>query len=161
MNNVGCVPLTLDLHCTFEAVFLYVILLVAISTPLPPPQPPQRLEPQKSLSRTPQVMDKAYPSSLKPTLDTSAEAPFSFFSRAFEIYLNSLPKHKKKSEFIQLCRDAGTNAHSINDLQKKEALCALSGPAQKIFFKVMKAITDYSEVIGQIGVYNLHHLEFY
>lgn len=110
-------------------------------------------------------MDKAYPSPIKPqTLGTPAEPSFTTFNRALEEYLHNIPKDKKKLAFIQLCRDAGTNAtpKDINlELQEKGALRARSGPAQKIFSKIMKVLMDYSEVIGQMGVYNLYYHESY
>lgn len=100
-------------------------------------------------------MNKAYPSSVKSALGTPAESSFSTFNRALEEYLRNIPRDKKKFEFIQLCRDAGTNAtpKDINlELQEKGALRARSGPAQKIFSKIMKVLMDYSEVIGQMGL---------
>ena len=102
-------------------------------------------------------MDQAQsPSPAQPTPETSAEPSFSTFDRALEDYLVSLPKDKKRFKFIELCRDSGANVtpQAINKLlQHEEARRALSGPVHKIFRQVMNALTDYSEVIGQLGAY--------
>ena len=102
-------------------------------------------------------MDKAPPSPTEPTPETSAEPSFSTFDRALEEYLAGLPKDKKRFKFIELCRDSGANItpQAINKLlQHEEARRALSGPVQRIFSRVMSALRDYSEVIGQLGAYD-------
>lgn len=102
-------------------------------------------------------MDKAPPSPAEPTPETSAEPSFSTFDRALEEYLAGLPKDKKRFKFIELCRDSGANItpQAINKLlQHEEARRALSGPVQRIFSRVMSALRDYSEVIGQLGAYD-------
>lgn len=102
-------------------------------------------------------MDKAPPSPAEPTPETSAEPSFSTFDRALEEYLAGLPKDKKRFKFIELCRDSGANItpQAINKLlQHEEARRALSGPVQRIFSRVMSALRNYSEVIGQLGAYD-------
>lgn len=111
-------------------------------------------------------MDKAYSSPAEPIPDTSTvtEPSFSTFNRALDKYLDGLPKDKKKYKFYELCRNSGTDAtpQAINRLLRdKEARRAISGPVHRIFSRVMSALQEYSEVIGQLGTYNLFYYEIY
>jgi len=92
-----------------------------------------------------------------PTPETSAESSFSTFDYALNEYLAGLNKDKKQFKFIELCRDSGTNVtpQAINELlQHEQARRALSGPIRRIFSRVISALRDYSEVIGQLGAYD-------
>ena len=104
-------------------------------------------------------MDTAHPGPTgSPVPGTPAEPSFSTFDRALEEYINGLPKDKTKFKFIELCRDSATDAtpQTINALlQRQEARRALSGPVHRIFSRVMSALNDYTEVVGQLGVYHL------
>jgi hypothetical protein len=105
-------------------------------------------------------MDKVHPSSAESTPVTS-ESSFSTFDRALDEYLAGLTKDKKEFKFIELCRHSGTNVtpQSINELlQHEEARRALSGPVQKIFKRLMNALSDYSEVVNQLGAYDLIYI---
>ncbi|KJA21807.1 hypothetical protein HYPSUDRAFT_41683 [Hypholoma sublateritium FD-334 SS-4] len=95
----------------------------------------------------------AHPNSAEPTPGTSTEHSFSTFDCALEEYLEGLPKDKKKSKFIELCRASATDAtpQAINALlQRQEDRRALSGPVHRIFSRVMSALNDYTEVVGQL-----------
>jgi len=108
-------------------------------------------------------MDKARHST-EPIPETSAEPSFFTFDHALREYLDGLPKDRKKSKFIELCRDSGINAtpQAINELLQHEAARrALSGPVQRIFSRVMSALKDYSEVIGLLGAHDTFHDPLY
>lgn len=77
------------------------------------------------------------------------------FDRALEDYIASLPKDKKQLKFIELCRESdAVSADAINVLIKKEeAKHTLSGPVKRLFDRIVFALKQYNEVIGQLGMY--------
>lgn len=77
------------------------------------------------------------------------------FDSALENYIASLPRDKKQLKFIELCRDSDVvSAEAINSLiQKEEARRSLSGPVKRLFGRIVFALQQYNEVIGQLGVY--------
>ena len=76
-----------------------------------------------------------------------------FFDRALEDYLASLPKDDAKSKFFDLCRNTGDlTAEQFNDLIQDElSKRNLHGPANRLFNRLAGAIMDYSGVIEQFG----------
>ncbi|KAJ7278277.1 hypothetical protein C8J57DRAFT_1713171 [Mycena rebaudengoi] len=99
-------------------------------------------------------MNTAHPGHSEPTPEKSADPSFATFDRALEEYLAGLPKDKKHFKFIELCRDSGASVtpEAINNLlRREEARRTLSGPVKKIFRRVMSALKDYGEVIGQLA----------
>ncbi|KLO10243.1 hypothetical protein SCHPADRAFT_528732 [Schizopora paradoxa] len=79
--------------------------------------------------------------------------PLTAFDRALEAYLSSLPKDKKKFKFVDVCRGSGeVTPQEINDfIQNEVSKRTLSGPAKRLFNRLINAVKDFSGVIDQIA----------
>lgn len=80
------------------------------------------------------------------------------FDRALQEYMEQLPKdkkHLKQLKFIELCRGAGdVTPKAIQDLiRQEESKHHISGPAKRLFGRVILALEQYNDVIGQLGWY--------
>lgn len=84
---------------------------------------------------------------------TTGTCPLTPFDRALEAYLAGLPKDKKKFKFVDLCRGSGeVTPQEINDfIQSEVSKRTLSGPAKRLFNRLINAVKDFSGVIDQIG----------
>ncbi|KZT72257.1 hypothetical protein DAEQUDRAFT_26035 [Daedalea quercina L-15889] len=84
---------------------------------------------------------------------SSSGCELTTFDRALTTYLDSLPNDKKKFKFIELCRGSGiVTPQEINDLiQQQESKHTLSGPVKRVFNRLVNALKDYGEVIGQFA----------
>ncbi|KLO10224.1 hypothetical protein SCHPADRAFT_942985 [Schizopora paradoxa] len=86
-------------------------------------------------------------------MDPNTTCPLKPFDRALKAYLAGLPQDKKKFKFVDLCRGSGVVApQEIHDLIDSEVSNrTLSGPAKRLFNRIVTAVKDLSGVIDQIA----------
>ena len=83
------------------------------------------------------------------------EQAFGNFNRALEDYIKKLPEGKKQLKFIDLCRNTcAASPAAINKLildEEANRKRTLSRPVKRLFDRIINALKDYTDVIGQMG----------